>query len=110
MGRGIPIGNPVVGRGCWRRFLRIRPLAGEPGVAPASQIWFPFSSGFPKLLSSAGKLVVRCLVVGLATPAAAETSPSSQGLLTSGPEPANLIVMGLALAVLFLFRRFRKFS
>jgi hypothetical protein len=55
-----------------------------------------------------GKLAMRGLALGLVTPAAAQTN--SSGLLTSGPEPANLIVMGLALFVLFVFRRFRKIS
>jgi hypothetical protein len=58
----------------------------------------------------AGKLAMRGFALAMVTPAAAETSPSSKDMLTSGPEPANLIVMGLALAVLFLFRRFSKIS
>jgi hypothetical protein len=58
----------------------------------------------------AGKLAMRGFALAMVTPAAAGTGPSPKGLLTSGPEPANLIVMGLALAVLFLFRRFSKSS
>jgi hypothetical protein len=65
-------------------------------------------SGFDRLWRVAGKLAMRALALGLVTPAAAQTNAS--GLLTSGPEPANLIVMGLALFVLFVFRRFRKTS
>lgn len=109
MGLEAPIGNPAVGRGWWRRFLRIRPPARKPGAAPGFESSLQTISGVPTLLGGAGKLALRCMVVGLATPAAAETN-QSQGLLTSGPEPANLVIMGVALAVLFLFRRFSRMN
>lgn len=108
MGLRIPIGNPVVGRGWWGRIPRIEPSARELGVAPASRTPLRAISGFGRLGRAAGKLAMRGLALGLVTPAAAQTN--SNGLLTSGPEPANLIVMGLALFVLFVFRRFRKTS
>lgn len=110
MGRGIPIGNPVVGRGWWRGFSRIGPPAGKPGAAPPFQTRFKSFSGFHKLFRVAGKLAMRALALGLATPAAAQPNPLPRGLLTSAPDSANLIVMGLALAVLFLFRRFSKIT
>jgi hypothetical protein len=116
MGRGMPIGNPAVGRGWWRGFPRLSPPADRPGAAPVFAMLFrltgagrPGAAGnFPKLFVLAVKLAARCLAVGLATPAAA--SPAAGGLLTRGPEPVNLLVMGLALAVLFIFRRFRNLS
>ena len=108
MGRRIPIGNPVEGRGWWGRLARREPSAGKPGVAPAPRNRFPLISGFDRFWRAAGKFAMRALALGLVTPAAAQTNP--RGLLTSGPEPANLIVMGLALFVLFVFRRFRKTS
>lgn len=110
MGREIPIGNPVVGRGWWRRISRMDPPARKPGVAPSFQTRFKSISGFHKLFRVAGKLAMRALALGLATPAAAQSNPSPRVLLTSGPDSANLIVMALALAVLFLFRRFSKIT
>jgi hypothetical protein len=46
----------------------------------------------------------------MVTPTAARADAPPNSLLTSGPEPVNLVVMGLALFVLFVFRRFRKTS
>jgi hypothetical protein len=84
-----------------------RPPANKPGAVPVSQRELSSLAGFRRLRNVAGRLAARCLVVGMATPMAAE-SGASQGLLTSRPEPANLLIMGLALAVLFLFRRFSR--
>jgi hypothetical protein len=88
----------------------MNPLAGKVGVVPPFHVRSKAVLGLQKLSRVAGKLAMRGMALGLVTPAAAEVNPASRGLLTSAPEPANLIVMGLALAVLFLFRRFSKIS
>jgi hypothetical protein len=103
MVRRMPAGSPVEGRG----WLRIPLPARKPGVTPPSKTHIPNMSGAGWFFCG---LALMAVVAVLTTTAPVAMGTSSLTQLLRGPEPSNLIVMALALAVLFVFRRFSRTS
>ncbi len=104
MDRRMPVGNPVEGLG-WLRLPSPAALPPRrPGVVPRSGSFFSADWWL---------YTVRALVVILALGSLAAPPAMARDRLihlTTGPEPSNLVMMALALAVLFAFRRFSRTS
>lgn len=105
MDRRTPLGSPVEGRGWLRRLILAGLPTRKPGVVPRSRTLFP--SAWWLFFGRSG---IWAALVLSALSAHTLTGMNRVSLLTKGPEPSNLVIMALALAILFVFRRFSRTS